>query len=53
MKKFMNFSGKIRKLVSKEYIITSLLLFAAFLAIYWYLMFGYIMTTPKFTYSVF
>lgn len=53
MKKFMIFSVKIRKLIAKEYIITSLLSYAAFMAIYWYLMFGYIMKTPELTYSVF
>ena len=53
MKKFTGFLNNIIKKTGKGYIITVIVTFFSFMAIYGYLMFGHIMTTPAFTYSVF
>ena len=45
--------NNIIKKTGKGYIITVIVTFFSFMAIYGYLMFGHIMTTPAFTYSVF
>lgn len=53
MKKFSDLCRKIKSRTGKEFFCIVGTMFVAFMAIYGYLMFGYIMTTPGFTYAVF
>ncbi|WP_419023606.1 hypothetical protein [Emergencia sp.] len=53
MKKFTNFLGKVRQVLSEEYVVYTMLFLALMLIVYFYLLLTGPAQTPQFTYSEF